>query len=575
MDILHRERIDDIPLIISLAKQLRIDTIIAAHLQRHGNMSGIGYGELAIGWLSFILSQANHRKSHVEKWARDREMTLKAMISSRIRYQDFSDDRLTNLLKRLNDDDLWHSIEECIWKAKIDVFEFPIESVRLDSTSTYGYHEVLNSGLMKHGFSKDDKSHLPQLKLMGGIEGTHGDLIAVDVVPGNINDDKLYLPLIARIKRIIKKKGLLYCGDCKMSSLEIRGNIARDGNFYLTPLQKFSWCADDFDNWLKEVIEGKQEANLLWDREKLLGGGYEFLRTEMIEIKSCTYRWLERVIVFRSLILAQTQIDGLEKRIKRAEEEIRSLGKVGKSKKPQDLERLLQKTQEILEKKQVTDMLSVTWKSIEREQEYQRTEIRGGKRRKGSYKVTKINFELESLRRNQEAIQNAHNWFGWRIYVTNAQKEKLNMEDAMQFYRESWRIERLFHFLKSHPIEIQPLFVRNDKQLVGLCRLLTLGMRIWTHMESLVQERLLENNMCIDRIYKGQPRKKTRTPSGNLILGAFENIDLLKTRRGWILTPLEKNAEFFLSFLGIKNAYEDMLKQVFEISPRQSEKCNV
>jgi transposase len=256
----------------------------------------------------------------------------------------------------------------------------------------------------------------------------------------------------------------------------------------------------------------------------------------------------------------------LEKRIKKAEKEIRALGKEGKSKKPKDLEKLMQKTQEIIEKKQVTDMITVTWKSIEQEHEYQRTETRGGKRRKGSYKVKKINYELDDLKRNQEAIQKAHNWFGWRIYVTNAQKEKLSMEEAMQFYRESWRIERLFHFLKSHPIEIQPLFVRNDKQLIGLCRLLTLGLRIWSHMESLVQEKLIESNMSVDRIYKGQPKKKTRSPSGNLILETFENIDLLKITRGWILTPLEKNAELFLSFLGIENAYRDMLRRVSQIS---------
>lgn len=79
-------------------------------------------------------------------------------------------------------------------------------SIRLDSTTTYGYHENAESELMRCGFFKDDKSHLPQLKIMAGVEGEYGELFAVDIAAGNQNDDILNLPLIKRVKKFINKK---------------------------------------------------------------------------------------------------------------------------------------------------------------------------------------------------------------------------------------------------------------------------------------------------------------------------------------------------------------------------------
>jgi hypothetical protein len=60
---LRHERVDDIPLIIGLANQLRWPEILDRHLGTHGLHEGVTNGQLAVGWLAYLLSQADHRTS--------------------------------------------------------------------------------------------------------------------------------------------------------------------------------------------------------------------------------------------------------------------------------------------------------------------------------------------------------------------------------------------------------------------------------------------------------------------------------------------------------------------------------
>jgi len=560
------ERIDAIPLIISLARKLRIDSVINSYIPRHGNMLGIGYGELIVGWLTFILTEANHRKSHTEKWAQEHILTLKTLLSHKLRNKDFSDDRLGNLLSQLSDCDKWNEIERELWKAKIDVFEIPVESVRLDATNTYGYHNFdETTGLMQIGFSKEGKHNLPLLKLMAGVEGNTGALIASDVAAGNKNDDILYMPLIQRIRLILGKRGLLYCGDSKMSSLDIRAKLNEGEDYYLTPLQKSRGRETKFDSWIKKIVIENQQATLVWKDGKLLGGGYEFYR-EQIDDKNNAHKWIERVIVFRSLDLALTQIDGLEKRLEKAKSEIMALSEPSKSKKAKVLEIVEEKVNKILKSHDVEGLLKTSWKEVRNTKEYQRTEFRKGVARKGSYTINTLHYELHHIIRDNITIKSLQHMFGWRVYVTNLSAQQLPIKKAIIFYRDGWKIERSFHFIKSHPIDIQPLFVRSNDQLKGLFNLLTIALRLWTYMEMTVHKAIHESNTCIDRIYKGQPKKKTKTPSGELIIGAFENISLFCNKTGELfMTELGELPELFLEFLEIKNIYKDMLEMVKSI----------
>src|SRR5438270_7505594 len=76
---LQHERVDDIPLLIGLMKQLHLPEILERALGSHHLHRGISNGWLACGWLAFLLSQSNHRKVSVQDWARSHQHTLEAL----------------------------------------------------------------------------------------------------------------------------------------------------------------------------------------------------------------------------------------------------------------------------------------------------------------------------------------------------------------------------------------------------------------------------------------------------------------------------------------------------------------
>jgi transposase len=284
-------------------------------------------------------------------------------------------------------------------------------------------------------------------------------------------------------------------------------------------------------------------------------------------MKDSGYKWKERVIVFRSLNMATTQIEGLEKRLKKAEAKIAALNSPKKGKKPKDLQKLKKAVDTILKTHDVEGLIRVSWKKVKTVKEYQRTEIRRGRKRNGIYCIETFYYELASVLREAEAIQKLDRLSGWRIYVTNMHSQKLSMEHAVIFYRDGWKIERLFHFLKSHPIGIQPLYVKGDDQLRGLFRLLTIALRLWTHMEMQVHKAMEDMNICVKGIYKGQPQKKTKTPSGELIVKTFENLSIMRYNTGeWFITTLGELSELFLELLDMKYLFQNMLEWIKKIN---------
>ena len=130
------------------------------------------------------------------------------------------------ILKRLSAEDAWQGIEDELWQWSLVIHQLKLQGVRLDSTTSYGYHESSDKGVMQHGYSKDKRPDLRQLKLMMAVAEPGGVPIACDVCSGEQADDPLYLPLIERVRRILRgRRGLLYTGDSKMAAFATRAAI--------------------------------------------------------------------------------------------------------------------------------------------------------------------------------------------------------------------------------------------------------------------------------------------------------------------------------------------------------------
>src|SRR5881398_3491671 len=112
---LTHERVDDVPLLLGFLIKLRFPQILDQHLKPHPHHEGLSQGWLITIWIAYILSHADHRKSHVRAWANALHHTLEAVTGQTIRDVDFSDDRLTLVLQPLGNPELWDRIEADLW----------------------------------------------------------------------------------------------------------------------------------------------------------------------------------------------------------------------------------------------------------------------------------------------------------------------------------------------------------------------------------------------------------------------------------------------------------------------------
>src|SRR4051812_29365290 len=282
---LTHERIDDVPLLLGFLIKLQLPEILDRHLPPHPLHQGLSNGWLITAWIAYILSRADHRKAPVQSWAEELRHTLETLIGQPIRPVEFSDDRLTLVLKRLSDPAAWEPLEADLWHTHCDVYALPVERVRLDATTSCGYHTVTDDGLMQLGHSKDHRPDLAQFKLMAAVAKPTGLFLAGDVHPGHAADDPLYLPLYRRVRTVLGQTGLLYAGDCKMAALETRAEIAANQDFYLTRLPLTGAVPAQFTAGVEDAVVGDRAADLIEIRrgekdEEFLGRGYEFERPQ-------------------------------------------------------------------------------------------------------------------------------------------------------------------------------------------------------------------------------------------------------------------------------------------------------
>jgi transposase len=470
---------------------------------------------------------------------------LAHLLGDPIREVEFSDDRLGGVLFRLSDDETWDAIARDLWTATVTVYEFELAGIRLDSTTSYGYHHVTEEGVMQRGHSKDHRPDLPPLPLMAAAAEPSGHLIACDVHAGQCADDPLYTPLIQRVRGIMGRPGLLYAGDCKMAALATRAEIAAHHDFYLMPLPLTGETATQVESWITAIVAGAQEATLLWDGERLLGAGYEFERPLHAMVEGEPVCWTERVQIVRSPTLAQRQQATLEKRVAAAEEELRALTPApGRGKRPiRDADTLQAAIARVLERHDVGGLLTATWERHETTVTRYVGRGRGGPERPTRTQV-QGRYALTGVRRNEEAIVARRQRLGWRVQVTNAPVDRLPLPQAVRHYRGGWSLERDFHLVKGLPLGLSPLFVWKAEQITGLTRLLTLALRLLTLLETQVRRGLEQAQESIAGLYEGSPTRTTERPTGPRILQAFARaqITLTHARMGretcWYLTPL-------------------------------------
>ena len=525
------ERIDDFPLLLEIMQRLGLPGIIDNHLRRHGLQQGLSWGWIATIWLAHILSQSNPRKLPVRSWVKQAHETIERVTGMKVNELDFTDDRLTLLLRRLSRPETWQAIETELGRSILRVYELKPERVRLDATTVSGYHASGEDTLFQYGHSKDDPS-LAQVKVMEASLDPLGLPLVTQVVAGNTADDPLYIPAVDQVLQIIEGVGLLFVGDCKMSALSIRAHIHQCGQHYLCPLAQTGKTGQEMIQWIEAANAGQHKLETVYvenehGERRLLAEGYEFERLIQAKINGEVKEWTERVLVVRSESYQRALQEGLEGRLERATEKLLALTPApGRGKRQiQDETVLVEAAEAVLKAHDVEGLLSYTFERQEKHQTRYLGRGRGSPDRPKQEMVT-VRYQMITIARQEEAIAALQKTFGWRAYVTDTPGEQLTLEQAILTYREEWLIERGFHRLKGVPLSLSPLFVKRDDQVVGLTNLLSLAVRFLTLIEFVVRRKLKQTQEKLVGLIENNPKKGIDNPTTERLLKMFQNITL-------------------------------------------------
>jgi transposase len=529
------ERVDRIPVVLAILTKMGVQITVDEMYTPHGNRRGLSVGWLATIFLVYILAESDHRMCPVQKWVRKHRHTLEQLIEQKIRPTDFTDDRLGDVLRYLSGDALWLRIEQSLGQRIIRVYDLgKMQSVRLDATVGGVNHDEKKHTLFKLGRNKEGGFEV-QFKLMLGTLDPLGLPLAADVVTGSSGDDPLYVPVYRRIRETLGQAGLLYVGDCKMGAIETRAVIAHGGDLYLVPLPRTGGIPDLLAEQIDKVVAGKVKTHSIYlpkdlptdpdkdpDPELAIAKGFEIIRQQKATVGDGTVvTWQERLLIIRSTALAQAQARNLDKRLSKAEAGILALTPPpGRGKRRfDDPVTLQQAVDAILTRYKVTGLLE-----IEAERQVSIRHVRKYRDRPARTEE-KVRYQVQ-VHRRQEAIDQAIQRLGWRVYATNAAAERLSLTTAVLAYRDQYLIERSFSRLKGTVLAMLPLYVQRDDHAIGLIRLLTIALRAMVILEFDVRCSLQEEDDTLSGLYAGNPKRSTARPTAESILKAFDDITL-------------------------------------------------
>lgn len=537
------ERVDDIPVLWASLERLEVADLVDEYFVPHKRWQGLSPGKVLAGWLTHILSEADHRMNRVQDWAAKRLGILQGCLGMEVRALDFSDDRLAAGLDLLSQDEAWAQFEQALNSRTLRVYDLQAQRVRIDSTSANGYWDVTAEGLFQYGHSKDHRPDLPQVKVVVAALDPLGAPLVTQVVPGNQADDPLYIPAIEQVRAGIGQRGLLYIGDCKILALETRAYVHSGGDYYLGPFSRTHVPPATLDEYLQPVWEESQELTSVYpqaagEQPEPIAVGYERAVTVTAAVAGKEVSWVERRLVVRSLAQAKAGEATLRRHLALAQTAIRALNdrKQGKPRLA-TVTALREAAEALCRRYQVTGLLVLTYA----EQVHERQVRQYG----DSPAETRRDCQAQvAVTPDEAALQQALRRLGWRVYGTNFSPEALSLAEVVWAYRAEYLVEHDFGRLKGKPLSLTPLYLQDEQRVTGLIRLLSLGLRVLTLLEFSVRRRLTETGEKLAGLYAGNPTRATAHPTAEALLRAFKEVFLnsvtLEAHTYGHLTPLSE-----------------------------------
>jgi transposase len=552
------ERVDDIPLLLAHLEHMGVAELLDEHFPTHGNWQGLSLGQMTSVWLSYILSEADHRMNQLEPWGSKRLTTLQGCLGLPVKREDLTDDRLAAVLDYLSEDARWDAFEAALNQRTVRVYDLKCQRVRIDATTAKGYMEVTEEGMFPFGPSKDHRPDLPQIKINVAVLDPLGMPLATTGVSGERADDPLYLPAIRRVQQSLGRSGMTYIGDCKMGSLETRAAVAASQDYYLCPLAGVQLPQETLQQVLEPVWQGQQALTNVWrpiegesPDQSLIAEGFAYRERLSAEVAGQRLEWEERRLVIRSLRHAHAQEQALRTRVTKAIAVITALNQRGRGKKRwTDATDLHAVCQQLMDKYDVAGLIGVHVRTETTDQPVRRYGDRPARVKREPHVTVQAAIDHAALDARIQRL-------GWRVYATNHAPEDLSLEQAVLAYREQFVIEQPFGRLKHKPLSLTPMYLDSEARVKGLVRVLSLGLRVLTLIEWVARRRLRQDRKSLAGIYAGNPKRATARPTTEMMLQAFKDLTLTVIQHGSQITrhlpPLSAVQQQILELVGLSH----------------------
>jgi transposase len=555
IEILGIERIDDIPLLWAQVQAMGVSRLIDKHFPQHANWGGeLSAGEIIGIWLCFILSEGNHRLSHLQGWAEQRLRLLEALSGKSVRALDFSDDRLAGLLNQLGDLKRWRPFEQELDGELLCVYDLKPHLVRVDSTTGKTYAGVSDDSLFQFGHSKDHRPDLAQVKIGLATLDPLGLPLSTSVVAGNTADDPLYIPEIDCVRAALSQRGLTYVGDKKMAALETRAHLVLGGDYYWCPMGLRQCPAQERERLIAEFFDHRHRPQVVIkpETQAVIGVGFEIALQQRATIKEREIEWTERRVAFRSFERAEVEAAHLAERVAGAHSELLSLNRRKQGKRLLDAEARAQACAEIVKRHRVEGILNWSIETTTEQRQVRAWRDRPARTQQEEQQRVKVELDQEALLKEQQRL-------GWSFYATNQTVEQCRLKQGVLSYRGQYTIEQGLGRLKGRPLGLLPLFLKIENHVVGLIHLLVIALRALCVAQFAARRKLAEAKVESERqikgLYEGQKSRAISHPTTEAMLKAFEGISLMvgTDKRGrtvtW-LTPLSELQKRIIDLFG-------------------------
>jgi transposase len=529
------QRIDTIPLIIAMLKKMNVAQVIDSVFTAHGNWGGLSYGQLAVLFITYVLHSLTHRFSGMEAWVNQHHAVIERATGWQVGEKDATDDRMGRLAQVLGENE--QGMSECqrrLGQGIISAYRLPTQVVRYDTTSFNVYHdpEKEKNGLLAFGHSKNYRSDLLQFKQGLATLDPAGVPLLSETFSGSRADDVCYLPAWQRLANTIGSPGFLFVADCKAASQKTRAAIDRENGYYLFPLPMTGQTPLHLKALVTDPGQVIQEIELAPKQNgdggnRTVGKGFVVTQPMQAQLDDGTgHSWQERWMVSCSHAHARRQQKSFQDRLAKAEGKLSKL----KAKSTDTAESLHTKADKIVQACGVAEYLGF---EIDASVTTRKKYIgRGRPGPQTPFKMVDILNLAVRVHRDEAAIAQHRQLAGWRIFATNAPESRMTLNQATQYYRDEWLVERGFHRFKKGHIPALPLFLRLPERIKGLMMLLTIALQVLTLMEFVSRKELSKQDDTLAGLVPGNPKMKTPRPTAERLLSQFDQLHLLIEEKG-------------------------------------------